>query len=189
MKKQTPEELERGYEKPDPWGYQSSPADIERKARIVGACSALARTGTFGSALDIACGEGWITADLPARELNGYEASRLARSRIPKNIWAFGPETRPPYKLKCDLVVCTGALYEHYDWELFVKLIERHSTDVIVTCSIADWEFRRAIDLIRTFASLRTVECFPYNRPEAKYTQCLRVFKRYPASHYEAILL
>lgn len=172
-KVQTAEELERGYNKPDPWGYKTCPADIDRKKRILEACNTPTLHGGEGydRALDIACGEGWITQDLPAYEIVGYELSKQASARFPENVLSCEPFG------KFDLVICTGALYAHYDWKCFVELIETHASGVIVTCSIKELEHKPAIERIQRIARSESCTTFTYLRPESDYTQILRVFR------------
>jgi hypothetical protein len=168
------------YEKPDPWGYKTSAADVMRKSRILNACRAAAGSRQmFSRALDIACGEGWITGELPAHAIHGYELAEEARKRFPAHVYPLSPEllsAADETPLKYPLVVCTGALYEHYDWEHFVDLIERHASDTIVTCSVAHWEHAPAIERISKLARKYHVTEFPYNRTDLACMQTLRVF-------------
>lgn len=183
MTRQTPEEITAGYEIPDPWGYKTSGADIERKRRILNVCRAAAGHQPFSRALDIACGEGWITQDLPAHIIYGYELSEEARKRFPghvaplwaENIQLWERSTPPPLRT-FPLVVCTGALYEHYDWERFVDLIEKYASDTIVTCSISNWEHTPAIERLQGFTRKCHTTQFDYKRLDIQTTQTLRVF-------------
>lgn len=167
--KQTVEELERGYDKEDPWGYKLSVPDAYRKFRIL---QELYRTHTkpFERALDIACGEAWITRELPAFQKHGIELSQQARARFPTSVV---PVEEPDGMY--DLIVCTGALYEHYNWERFITIINKHAIGTVLTCNIQDWEVTAAIEKIRWGKVLDTT--FPYRRPEGNYTQRLRMFK------------
>lgn len=173
----TVDELEKTYcERPDPWGYQTSPADIERKGRILRACSEANDNKTYGRALDIACGEGWITGALPAEDIHGYEVSESARRRVPMFVSLAGsPQFITGF---FDLVLCSGALYEHYDWQELVRIMRAHAAKVIVTSSIETLEHEPAIEEIKCIFPQVYSERFPYNRPEARYTQVLRVFKK-----------
>lgn len=165
--KQTPAEIVAGYEKPDPWGYQTNPADQVRKDIILETAK---RYGPYKRAIDLCCGEGWITKDLPAYEISGWELSVEARRRFPINVLDVDPRG------KYDLIVLTGALYDHYDWEKFVHLINEHSSNIILLCNIKDWEVPDAvkkIDAVQIFEAE-----FEYNRHEKEsYVQKLRVFK------------
>ena len=60
MKQQTKQELEDWYKKNDPWSYKTTNDDIIRKEKI------LSLLENYNTALDIGCGEGFITTDLPA---------------------------------------------------------------------------------------------------------------------------
>lgn len=180
--KQAKDEIVAGYANPDPWGYQTNRDDIERKRRIIEAvkfyCQGYEnyidpttkelkqRKKGYERALDICCGEGWITGDLPAKEIEGIELSEKARARFPKNVKAVN-EPRGNY----DLVVLTGALYKHYDWETFVGWINAAARQYIVLSNIKDWEVSDAIKQIK--ATQLVWYTFPYR----EYEQILRVFK------------
>jgi hypothetical protein len=79
---QSRDELDEWYATPDPWGFQSNPADADRKARIL---AAIKRPGPrYKRALDIGCGEGWISKDLPAALIHGLEWSEKAAGADPE---------------------------------------------------------------------------------------------------------
>jgi hypothetical protein len=169
---QTKESLEVGYERPDPWGYQTDQADAVRKDIIL---DTIYKYGRFRRALDVACGEAWITQELPAEEIWGYEISDNAASRFPSivnrlsSLFEFNPSA-------FDLVLCTGALYGHYHWQALIDIINYSASQCIVTCNIADWE----IPELRQAINAKQVQSFNfiYPRPEANYTQILRVFQK-----------
>lgn len=165
----TPIELEQVYDKPDPWGYQTNIADVKRKRIIL---DILRLYGPFERALDIACGEGWITKDIPARMIYGMEASKQAMERWDNKIIPWQRLVN-----EFDLVMITGALYENYDWQSFIDQINEVSTKYILTCNIADREFPKAIEGIQ--GELIQLNHFPYFRSEQEqFTQRLRVYKR-----------
>jgi len=124
--KRDKEYLEKFYSTPDPWGYQKNKDDIKRKKIILKKID-----GKFKRALDIGCGEGWITKDLPADMIYGYEISDNACKRFPKNVKRI---LEP--KGKYDLIIATGVLYEHYDYEFFHKMIEKHASGIVLTCNL-----------------------------------------------------
>lgn len=173
------EDLERTYDKPDPWGYQTNPADIERKQKIIRTISEIAGFGWgvpgmgFDSALDIGCGEGWITKDLPAKKVYGHEMSNQARSRWPSNIKQFVDWPGRNF----DLVLATGVLYENYSWQLFIHLMNTQSKKYIVTSNICGREYWPAVEKLE--GRLIHLEEFPYYRgPSEMFTQRLRIYKR-----------
>lgn len=123
--------IDNWYETPDPWGYQTNPDDLHRKERILSAIP----DREYRKALDIGAGEGWITKDLPAREVYGFEMSDVAASRFPENvnrIIGIGDKT-------FDLVVATGVLYPHYDGQALLELVRRAATGIILLCHINEW--------------------------------------------------
>lgn len=165
---QTAHSIEQFYEKPDPWAFQTNPADHYRKGRIIGT---LYGFGPFESALDIACGEGWITQDIPAREIFGYELSQKAALRFPSVVKHV---TNPIGKF--DLVMVTGALYAHYDWEHMVDMINAHAGNIILLSNVAAWEVPGIENLIQA----KQIVCSEYDyepAPGSDFRQRLRVFR------------
>ncbi len=149
---------------PDPWGYRTNPDDILRKEIIISAASIFTKL-IYDRALDLGALEGWISEDLPANIVHGYEISDVAAARFPPDvIHVKQPEG------KYDLVVATGVLYGHYDWQHFVDLIKEHANGIILTCNIVAWESQSAISQIPG-RQIYTAE-FPYR----EFTQKLRVF-------------
>jgi len=155
---QSREELEDWYSSPDPWGFQTNPDDADRKRRILAVLP-----GRFKRALDIGCGEGWITKDLPAALIHGLEWSETARARIPKPVVAVDKPVG-----RYDLVLLTGVLYRQFDYEALHALVGEHAAKgaTVLTCHIKDWEQPLP-------GEAELVEEFPYR----EYQQVLRRFK------------
>jgi trans-aconitate methyltransferase len=129
---QTKYQLEEWYKSPDPWGYQTNPEDDKRKRIILDVLNDYA---VFDRALDIGCGEGVITKDLPAKEIHGLELSDNASLRLPKNVKRIA-EPKGEY----DLILLAGVLYEQYDYQLFHDWVSKHAVNIVLTCNIASWE-------------------------------------------------
>ncbi len=175
---QSRDDLEAGYKTPDPWGYKKSPVDWQRRDHILKALDPfipppqnVQNLARFSKALDIACGEGWISQYLPAFLIDGIEISDTAASRFPPNV----NRVHYPDLLKYDLVVATGCLYDHYDVDTLIDWINIAAKDVILICNIADWESPKIRRIIGK--EVHAMQ-FAYMRPEAEYVQQLRVFKR-----------
>lgn len=175
---QDPKEIEASYLTADPWGFQSNPDDQNRKAEILRACAVYApESGLYDRAIDLGAGEGWITKDLPSHEIHGYEISQNAKRRFPPNVL----DCRVPTG-KFDLILMTGVMYFHYDYERLLKIADLHSAKgtIIVTCNIAEWEVKLreiATDNVNAGCWLgfkqKQVDFFKYR----EYEQCLRVFE------------
>jgi len=153
--------LEEKYKRPDPWGYQTAPYDARRKAEVIRVASIVGPAQTL---LDVGCGEGWITKDIPADVAYGFELSENARARIPEPVI---PLASVPLDLRADLVVVTGVLYSHYDLDQILKTIRLAATRYVLTCHTAEHEERypHAQELFS--------EQFPYSPGK---TQTLRLF-------------
>jgi len=143
--------LEDKYATPDPWGYQTSPDDAERKRRIIAACcrgwshlnagyAAHDVPVQFERALDIGAGEGWITRDLPARMKYGYELSDRAAGRFPVTVHRVTSKNLVDDDFTCDLVVAAGVYYEHYDWRAMHLAALYCASGIVVTCHLEDSE-------------------------------------------------
>lgn len=149
-------ELEKWYSKKDPWEYEKTVDDVLRKDIILSKI-----TGKYLRALDIGCGEGWITKDLPAKEIYGIELSDNAAKRFPKNVKRIiKPEG------KYDLIIATGVLYQHYDHQTFIQWIKDHASGLVLLCNIKEWEV--PLDLPNEQENVE----FPYR----EFTQKLRIY-------------
>jgi 2-polyprenyl-3-methyl-5-hydroxy-6-metoxy-1,4-benzoquinol methylase len=173
------EELEKFYIKDDPWGYETNPDDIKRKNIILSEIP----DRNYKNALDIGCGHGFITKELPSKTIVGVDvsANAIAQARssqdkgnnhkdinfIKSSIFELNSHITDSF----DLIVITGVLYSQYIGEgksLIYKTINNFlANDGILICShINEWY------------SLR----FPYLMLEnyffdyREYTQCLEVY-------------
>lgn len=156
---QSKDDLEEFYSKSDPWGYETTADDFIRKQKIL---DALSFHAPFKRALDIGCGEGFITQDLPAKEIHGIELSDKAAKRLPKTIKRV-KEPQGEY----DLILATGILYAQYDYAKFINWINDHAKGIVLTCNIESWEVGK----------VDRREVHTYEFPYRTYTQVLRVFK------------
>lgn len=129
---QSKQELENWYEEQDRWGYFSNPEDSNRLKEII----SILGWGKlrYDRAIDIGCGEGFITAHLPATEIHGLDLSDNALTRLPSHIQ---PVAQPIGKY--DLVVSTGTLYTQYNHEAMYQLIKTCASAYILIGGISDW--------------------------------------------------
>ncbi|NJW54048.1 methyltransferase domain-containing protein [Salinimicrobium oceani] len=114
---QSTAELESWYRKEDPWGYNKNPEDIKRKEILLSEIP----NKNYKHVLDIGCGEGFITKDLPGDNIYGFDVSQsainFARKNVQRNIiFKQGSifEIQKLIDVKFDLVVITGVLYPQY---------------------------------------------------------------------------
>lgn len=126
---QSKEELENWYKFPDPWAYETTQDDLDRKEKIISMLPI-----RYQRAIDIGCGEGFVTRDLPATEIHGIEISDLAAGRLPWNV----KRVHAPEGLY-DLVITTGTLYAQYNHEQIVEWIKKCSCRHILIAGIKDW--------------------------------------------------
>lgn len=126
---QTKEDLEKWYDIPDRWNYFNSLQDEFRREFILRMLDE-----EYVNALDIGCGECFVTQVLPAKNIYGIELSDNAASRFPSNV----TRVHEP-KGKYDLVVSTGTLYPQYDHEQMAKWIKESASHHILIGGIEQW--------------------------------------------------
>ena len=68
---QSKEELESWYKTEDPWKYKITQDDKTRLENVLDFLS----PNTYEKILDIGCGEGFVTTNLPGKEIHGIEIS------------------------------------------------------------------------------------------------------------------
>ena len=129
---QTKQELETWYQKEDPWEYKKNEDDKIRLKQILFTLGWGPRV--YSRALDVGCGEGFVTSHIPAFEIHGLDLSLTAMSRLPGNVKAV---TKPEGKY--DLVISTGTLYKQYDHESIYKTIMEAASGYILIAGIEDW--------------------------------------------------
>lgn len=123
--------FETWYDKADPWSYRSNSDDIRRKKYIL---NLVEKYGPFDRAIDIGCGEGFITEDIKATEVYGLEISDKAAARFKPNVKrALVPEG------KYDLVLTAGTLYKEYDHAQIASWITNCASRIVIVAGIRDW--------------------------------------------------
>lgn len=121
-------DIEKFYQKPDPWGYLTNPDDKTR-LKYLYFIPTLLNEGDFERVLDVGTGEGLLLKSFStAKERDGIELSDTAARRLPKGVRrVYTPNG------KYDLVFATGVLYEQYDYEQMRKWIEDAASHYVVT--------------------------------------------------------
>lgn len=169
------------YKTPDPFGVKTDPADAFRKNRILDITEEILRNWCglerFARALDIGCGEGFITVDFPATEIWGYDVSDVALERFPSGGGTRGGHvllTSDPDKITgmFDLILAAGVMVREYDFKSIIKLIEDHACGIVVICQTDQTEVPEVTSLTGN-----QIHCtkFPYR----EFHQRLRVFSYY----------
>ena len=141
-------ELEKWYEKPDPWDYENNPDDLKRRSMLL----SVLPEKKYSKVLDIGCGDGFLTVRLPGEEIIGVDISANAISHAKKNGLPHIEYHR--YSLfdlpglgwdqSFDLIVITGVLYPQYigDSESLAYIIIddllQHGGH-LVSCHIEEW--------------------------------------------------
>ena len=142
-------EIEHWYEKPDPWQYEDSPDDLKRKSMLL----SVLPQARYGRILDIGCGDGFITRNLPGDKIIGVDISENAIKHAKSK-----PQPNIEYQQKSlfdlgvtdfgsqlfDLVVITGLLYPQYigmSQKLAMIIIDEllPPGGHLVSCHIDEW--------------------------------------------------
>lgn len=141
-------ELERWYEKPDPWQYESNPDDLNRRAMLL---SVLPKR-QYQNVLDIGCGDGFITKRLPGKSVTGIDVSANAIQWAKHNAaphitylqYSLFDLTELDWEGKFDLVVATGVFYPQYiaqSKKLVYEILDRILAPggILVSAHINEW--------------------------------------------------
>ena len=122
--------LDAFYAEADPWQYDTTPDDQTRKDRLL---SLLPRRD-FKRVLDIGCGNGFLTVDLPGEEVVGLDISERAidwaraRAALRPDANRFQFHARSLFETSADdlgdfdLIVIAGVLYPQYIANGFVAV-------------------------------------------------------------------
>lgn len=178
---QTVSELDAFYEKPDPWNYQDNPDDLRRKNELL----SLLPRHKYVRTLDIGCGDGFVTFQLPGEHVVGADLSEKAIqwaecnrqkrqdaerfSFIKSSV--FDLDSRQVGQF--DLVVITGVLYPQYIGRSFSVVREVIGSlldvnGVVASCHIDEWNPPRFP------YPLLDISLYPYRG----YTHRLEIYKK-----------
>ena len=158
------------YEKGiDPYHFKTNPSDAVRRNKII---KALGKT-KYKRALDIGCGEGFITQKLPAEEIFGYDISPTALSRLPKNVI---PLKRREIEGTFDLIVVAAVLQPEHDAEDAITIINKHASGTILLCHRSEVEDLDAVAKIK--APQLSELMFPYTNKDGEWINVLRIFDK-----------
>lgn len=110
-------ELESWHQTSDPWGYETHPDDRKRKHILLSELP----VRKYERVLDIGCGQGFITRDLPGEKVTGIDISKEAilkaressESRLTFRQASIFDLLLPPVQ-SYDLIIITGLIYQQY---------------------------------------------------------------------------
>lgn len=144
-------DIEAWYDQEDPWNYESSIDDLKRRDILLHELP----DREFTSALDIGCGHGFITRELPAKKITGvdisHKAIKQAKQLTPKKKTNISYKQGDLFTLDLqfasqsfDLIVITGVLYPQYIGHantLSYYHIDRllRPSGILVSVHIDDW--------------------------------------------------
>ncbi len=118
---QTKNDLDQWYNTDDPWNYETTLDDIKRRDILLNTLP----DKKYHSVLDIGCGHGYVTRELPGENILGIDLSEKAikqvkklsikkRKKIQYQVADFFDLPRILSGKKFDLIVITGVLYPQY---------------------------------------------------------------------------
>jgi 2-polyprenyl-3-methyl-5-hydroxy-6-metoxy-1,4-benzoquinol methylase len=178
---QSREDLDKFYSNNnDPWNYSTNSDDQLRKNYLF---ANLPRR-LYERTLDIGCGNGFVTLDLPGREIVGVDISQKAVEHAISRAKDLQHENmkfldRSIFDLsskefgRFDLVVITGVLYPQYIGKarsIIYKIVDDLLDDegILISCHINEWSPPRF-----PYINLDTV-LYQYR----EYTHRLEVYKK-----------
>ncbi len=149
---QTKQQLDCFYSEPDPWQYAGHPDDARRKTELL----SLIPPRQFERTLDIGCGNGFLTFDLPGKAVTGVDLSSSAIAWACQNrdmrddaarfsfVAASLFELDPKRLGLFDLVVITGVLYAQYIGRTSSLVRQRidellEEGGILISCHIDEW--------------------------------------------------
>lgn len=145
---QTETELDKWYSKSDPWNYEDNPEDLKRKDILL---SQIPKK-PYLNVLDIGCGQGFLTKDLPGENVLGVDISGSAIEVAKKNESerikfiksSLFEMNRYLMGNAYDLIIITGVLYEQYignSSNLVYMIIDNflEHDGILISVHIDDW--------------------------------------------------
>ena len=176
-RQQSLSEIESSYGNPDPWGYFSNPHDQLRRDFLKSVLS----KHSPSRALDIGCGNGFITKTIPASEVVGVDISKAAidEAKLRSSDGNIDYQCRSLFELKernlgtFDCILITGVLYGQYigrSMPLIYRIVDHllRNDGILISVHIDEWYFAK----------------FPYAHIEKhrykyrSYTHLLEVYRK-----------
>lgn len=140
-------DLEKWFEKKDPWGYENNSEDKKRKNILLSELP----NRTYKRTLDIGCGHGYITKVLPGKSVLGVDISNNAIKQAKQFTTSkLHFETCSLFNLnnkgynKFDLILITGVLYPQYignSYTYIYDVIDKmlNTNGILVSIHINEW--------------------------------------------------
>lgn len=145
---QTKVELDQWHAEKDPWKYEANDDDIKRKDILL---SEIPKRN-YKRVLDIGCGQGFITRELPGEYVLGidisstaiHNAKKHASDRVQFDQASLFDLQKKYYNKSFDLIIITGVLYEQYignSSNLIYIIIDKllQCNGILVSVHIDDW--------------------------------------------------
>lgn len=148
---QSKHDLEEWYKQDDPWAYETTFDDQKRKQVLLNELP----DRKYKNVLDIGCGHGFVTRDLPGKKITGIDISEQAVKQATayakkKNLDHISYRATDLFALprllkqKFDLIIITGVMYPQYIgtsnqlvYVLMDELLEKNG--VLATVHVDEW--------------------------------------------------
>jgi 2-polyprenyl-3-methyl-5-hydroxy-6-metoxy-1,4-benzoquinol methylase len=141
-------ELNEFHKNKDPWGYKNNPDDKKRLEILLSEIP----NKEYKNVLDIGCGQGFITSNLPGENIIGVDISEAAITNANSNntkahiTFKNGSifEINKLISKKFDLIIITGVLYPQYIGKassLIYKIIDEllEHNGIFISVHINEW--------------------------------------------------
>lgn len=147
---QSTDEIEQWFQKDDPWEYEGNPEDEKRKDVLFSEIP----QKKYVNVLDIGCGHGYVTRELPGDNIIGVDISQNAIDQAKKHNQGEKKKIEfrqgsiyhidQMFNIKFDLIIITGVLYPQYignSHSLVYLIIDKilKKRGVLVSVHINEW--------------------------------------------------
>lgn len=175
------DELEKIYSNPDPWDYETTPDDQRRLVELKALLQGIKPKRT----IDIGCGNGFLSVELPGEEVFCVDLAEKAVKAVKKRVSKLPDRERYRFGAtnlfdlatenygQFDLVVITGVLYPQYVGKatstmraIVDQLLSENA--ILASCHIMEWN-----PPIFQYTLLDRV-LYPYR----EFTHLLEVYKK-----------
>lgn len=144
---QSQEDLEAWHKAKDPWNYENDKEDAKRKKILLSEIP----EKTYRHVLDIGCGQGFVTKDLPGERVTGVDVSQVAIQKakaLESPVLRFEQanvfDLPRRFQETFDLIIINGLMYPPYigsSQSLIYLIVDRllEEDGILISVHIQSW--------------------------------------------------